>query len=567
MNTICILCVMLLNWGFASFPADRACVIDCPSFVPAVDDYRSNVVTGLWSSASTWQMFDGTSWIAAVSPPTSSNGVITITTGDSIRMNTATTVDQVVIESGGILIIFNGASPTTFTLNDGLGDDIVNNGRLYLSINGTLSGAGTIQNNLGGLFTLRNQGILAVNNTNTGLMSISGTGNIQNATLTNNGVITLVNFTLNLNNSTLVNNDSVSIASTSDAFIATTAGTGSFVNAGGAVLYKASSSGIGWISPAVAFTNSGTVKGTGQYNFLNVTSNSGTIAPGNSPGILTVNPGFLTGMTPTINLEINSTGAIAGTNYDQLIFSTVNSLTANVTGAILNVSDNASDPLGTTYTLLSFPTGTITGPFATIHLSPSLSNLVNTGTAITVQKTAVLPLTWGIFIAIANMGQVHLQWSTLQESNTSHFVIDRSTDGRQFASVGIVPANGNSTTVSEYTFTDQSPFLTGNNYYRLQEVDLDGQSGYSIIKVVNFKDIRTGTVQLTPNPVGDILKISVKAEGISIRIFDMNGKLFRTIQLSSGDHSVYVADLPFGVYQVIIYENNRRTETLQMVKL
>jgi len=537
------------------------------SFAPSVDDYRSNVVTGLWNNASTWQMYDGTSWIAAVSPPTSSNGVITITTGDSIRMNAATTVDQVVIESGAILAIFNGAGATTFTLNDGAGDDIVNNGKLYVSINATLTGAGTILNNFGGLFILRNQGILAVNTTNTGSMNISGTGNIQNATLTNNGVITLINFTLNLNNSTLVNNDSVSIAYTSDAFIATTAGTGSFTNATGGVLYKASSTGIGWINATVAFSNSGTVKGTGQYNFLNVTSNSGAIAPGNSPGILTVNPGFLTGKFPSINLEINSTGAIAGTNYDQLVFSTVGSLTANVNGATLNVTDYATDPLGTTYTLLSFPSGTITGPFASINLSPSLSNLVNTGTAITVQKTAVLPLTWGNFIAVAGIGQVMLQWSTLQESNTSHFVIDRSIDGRQFESIGTVLAKGNTSLVSDYTFTDQSPSFNGNNYYRLQEIDLDGRSGYSIIKVAYLKDIKTGIVQLSPNPVRDILKVSVKANGIRIRISDMNGKLFRTALFSPGDHSLNVGDLPSGIYQVIIFEKNQLIETLRVVKL
>src|SRR5882724_9757648 len=286
MQILSILCFLLINLSVVN----KKCF--SLRLAPSIDDYRSNVVTGLWNSASTWQVFDGTSWIAAVSPPTSGNGVITTIAGDSIRMNSATTVDQVVIESGAILAIFNGATATTFTLNDGPGDDILNNGKLYVSVNATLTGAGTIQNNIGGLFILRNQGILAVNTTNTGSMNISGTGNIQNATLTNNGMITLINFTLNLNNSTLVNNDSVSIAYTSDAFIATTAGTGSFVNAAGGILYKASSTGIGWINAAVAFSNSGTVKGTGQYNFLNVTSNSGTIAPGNSPGILTVNPGF-----------------------------------------------------------------------------------------------------------------------------------------------------------------------------------------------------------------------------------------------------------------------------------
>ena len=535
---------------------------------PSAGDYRSVVTTGLWSDVSTWQVFDGVNWVAATSVPNGSNGMITVSAGDSILMNTATNFDQVVIESGAILAIFNGGAATTFTLNDGVSADIINNGKLYVSVNATLSGTGTVQNNVGGTFILRNQGILAVNTTNNGTMNVSGTGNIQNATLTNNGVITLINFTLNLNNSaSLINNDSISIAFNADAFIATTAGTGSLVNSTGGVIFKASASGIGWVSSSVSFTNNGTVKGFGQYNFLNTVANTGIIAPGNSPGILTVNPSFVTGQTPVINLEISSAGDVAGVNYDQLQFSTVNSLTTNVTGATLNVTDFANDPVGTLYTVVSSPSGSITGAFAQVNLSPSLGNLQITSNAITAQKVAPLPLTWGSFAAAVFNRQVILKWSTLQESNTGYFAVERSPDGRSFAPVGKVAARGNSSLISDYEFTDSQPASNGGNYYRIREVDLDGHVDYSVIKFVHFVEGGASGVQVYPNPVQDILNIAVSSDNTKIDLRDLHGKRLRSVRFSQGTHQVSLGGLPAGVYELVIYQGGKIVESRRVIKL
>ncbi len=535
---------------------------------PAAGDYRSVVVTGLWSDASSWQVYNGSAWVAAAAAPTSSDGQVTISVGDSIRMNTAVTFDQVVVESGAILAIFNTGAATTFTLNDGAGTDILNNGKLYVSVNATLTGAGTMQNNYGGQFILRNQGILAVNTTNEGTMSITGTGNIQNATFTNNGSVTLVNFTLNLNSATLINNDSINIAYNADAFFATTAGTGTFINSPGAVIYKSSATGIGWVNSTVAFSNGGKVKGVGQYNFLNTTTDTGSIAPGNSPGILTVNPSFITGKTPTINLEINSTGAVAGTNYDQLLFSTVNFLNTNVTGATLNVTDYVNDAIGTVYTLVSSPSGSITGPFASVHLSPSLGNLTYTSNSVTVQKISLIPLalTFGDFTATPGRRQVVLHWNTLQELNAAYFIVEHSADGQHFSGIGTIQAKGNSAGRSEYAFTHTAPLLNAGNYYRLKEVDKNGTSRYSATRNVYCEE--TGTlVMLAPNPVRDMLQVTVLSENINIEISNQEGKLIQSLFLAKGTHLVNLADLPAGTYQLAVFQQQQRIETQRMLKL
>lgn len=366
------------------------------SLSPALGDYRSNMAngaTGLWSTASIWQRYDGAAWVAATTAPTAASGTITIQSGHRVDMTTATTFDQVVVASGGSLYIYNATTPTIFTLNDGNGNDIDVNGNLFVSVNATLTGAGVIVNNAGGTFTVRNQGILAARATNNGTMNISGTGNFQNTTVTNNGTINQLDFTLNLNNNaSLINNGLYNLTSTSNSWIASTSGTGSLINNTTGTIFKTQTTAYVEINAAVAFTNNGLVKGFSEYTvFSSTLVNNGTVAPGNTgAAALNINAYFVAGKSPTFALDISTTGAVAGTNYDQIRFTTSGGITnANVTNATLTVLDNAADPIGTTYTLLTFASGTITGPFRQVNLAPSLGNLVYTATAITVQKTSI----------------------------------------------------------------------------------------------------------------------------------------------------------------------------------
>ena len=486
------------------------------------------------SDASSWQTYNGSAWVAAATPPTSSSGTITILNGDSIRINTATNFDQVVVESGAVLTLFNLSTATSFTLNDAPGADITVNGRLYVSVNGTLSGTGTIQNNSGGLITIRNQGILSVNTNSEGAINVNNTGNIQNALVTNYGTLTLINFTLNLNSATLNNYGTIDMAYNDNSYIAGTGGV--LINNSIGSIFKSNVAGIAYVNAGIAFTNKGTIKGTGQFIFYNVINNAGNISPGNSPGILTVNPAFITGKTPVFNLEINSIGSVAGTNYDQLNFSVIDFLNTNVTGATLQVTDRTGDPVGTTYTLLTSPSGSITGPFAQVTLSPSLGNLVYNSNSITVQKTSVLSVTWGQFTAVANNQQVVLNWHTLQETNAAHFVIEHATNNQQFSAIGNIAAKGNSSTPTAYAFTHTSPNLYTSNYYRLRQVDLDGKYMYSVNRWVRFNNGNLVKVQVTPNPVHNMLQVNVQATDISIEINNPNGTRVYRQQLQPGMH-------------------------------
>jgi len=100
------------------------------------NDYRSRA-TGNWSTAGSWERYNGSSWATATVAPSSSVGTITILNSHTITVTANVTADQLVINSGGILII---NSSRILTIANEVGTD--------LTVNGTVSNAGTITQSL-----------------------------------------------------------------------------------------------------------------------------------------------------------------------------------------------------------------------------------------------------------------------------------------------------------------------------------------------------------------------------------------------------------------------------------
>lgn len=532
---------------------------------PVSGDYRSNISgTAAWNNAATWQMYNGSAWVPAGAAPSSASGTITIRSGQRIDITTATTLDQVVIESNASLFIYNLSTATNFTLNDGPGADIEVNGSLFISSNATLVGAGTIRNNYGGLLTIRNTGILAVNTQNLGTMVVNNTGTIQNATLTNDRTFTLSDFTLNLNNATFVNNDSVSLPFSGLSYIAGST-PGTFINNPAAKIFKPSGAGMTRFNANVAFSNQGSIKGFGELQIVNSSANTGTIAPGNSPGILMVNPALITGKAAELNIEIGATGATAGADYDQLMISTVDFASVNLNGSTLTVTDNAQDPVGTVYTIVSNPGGTITGNFAAVTLPPSLGNLTYSAKAVTVQKTSVLPLTWGRVNGYTVNDYAQIEWTTLQEINTNHFIVEYSANGVLFQDISMVSASGFSTDVMEYSFSDREPRENGSRFYRIRQVDRDGSYSYSTTIKLQM-GTSADLFNVRPNPFTNTVTLSLMLDRQTIVIKDVTGRMVYNSVLSKGSQQVDLNYLPVGAYWLAVIHEEAIISQVKLLK-
>ncbi|GAB3029669.1 endonuclease/exonuclease/phosphatase family protein [Spirosoma pulveris] len=109
-----------------------------------------------------------------------------------------------------------------------------------------------------------------------------------------------------------------------------------------------------------------------------------------------------------------------------------------------------------------------------------------------------LPVRLSSFGAKAIGETVSISWTTANEANSAYFEVERSVDAREFGAIGRVTAAGNAQATKNYGLVDEHP-LSGTNYYRLKQVDLDGQVAYSTIVSVVMDNL-TPTMELLGNP-------------------------------------------------------------------
>ncbi|HQW83217.1 MAG TPA: T9SS type A sorting domain-containing protein, partial [Ferruginibacter sp.] len=168
----------------------------------------------------------------------------------------------------------------------------------------------------------------------------------------------------------------------------------------------------------------------------------------------------------------------------------------------------------------SASTGTING---TITTGAAVTNFSPFTFASIDLSINLLPLTLKYFIAEKMTGKVKLQWRTDNEINTSKFEVERSTDGRNFASVYSTPAFSTQGE-HDYLAYDASP-APGLNYYRLKMIDRDGKYTLSYIVRIDFS--KTYDISVIPNPAKDYFILTGSGDFEKVEIIDIRGKMVR----------------------------------------
>ncbi|MGB4847543.1 MAG: T9SS type A sorting domain-containing protein [Saprospiraceae bacterium] len=144
----------------------------------------------------------------------------------------------------------------------------------------------------------------------------------------------------------------------------------------------------------------------------------------------------------------------------------------------------------------------------------------------------------------------HLTWATASESNSSHFLVQSSTDKKSWKNLGSVKAAGNSQLIENYEYFDYNVYNGRDSrltvYYRLQMVDLDGQVKTSPVEAVVFGNgIAPGRdFVVYPNPASDGVQVEWDANRIdqptSLEFFDVTGKLVYTQKVSDNTNQEYI---------------------------
>jgi len=160
-----------------------------------------------------------------------------------------------------------------------------------------------------------------------------------------------------------------------------------------------------------------------------------------------------------------------------------------------------------------------------------------------------LPVTIAKYeLRVTNEKQVVNSWAATNEINVAHYNIQRSTNSKDFETVGTVKAVGSG--ANSYSFTDNKP-ANGINYYRLESVDKDGSSSFSKVVSVQLTVDRL-PLTVVPNPARDF--VTVKGSHIaSVQVIDNMGRVAKVVTLKDATNPVLsVNSLPAGVYHLRI---------------
>lgn len=175
-------------------------------------------------------------------------------------------------------------------------------------------------------------------------------------------------------------------------------------------------------------------------------------------------------------------------------------------------------------------------------------------------ESSLLPVELTDFnIACDNEG-VHIYWETATETNSSHFIIEKSYNGLQWTIYTEVQAAGNSSVANRYELTDVDYQFTSTTYYRLKQVDFNGNYRYySPLSVVCEEGLSNLTdIILFPNPTYDDINITFNSliEGpAQARLIDQTGKIVDIfdykLAIGYNEVSVNLTDIQAAMYSLV----------------
>lgn len=141
---------------------------------------------------------------------------------------------------------------------------------------------------------------------------------------------------------------------------------------------------------------------------------------------------------------------------------------------------------------------------------------------------------------------VEINWSTANEINNDLFEIQKSTDGKEFQTIGKQKGERNSIEVRDYKFIDNEP-INNSAYYRLKQIDLNGT--ITLSEVVTLQKSNPTNFNVYPNPTSESFSVT-NPDIVIVYVCDITGRILTQQNLTSEGNNVNISHLPKGVYIV-----------------
>ncbi|MFT6709472.1 MAG: hypothetical protein ACJATF_004339 [Flavobacteriales bacterium] len=163
----------------------------------------------------------------------------------------------------------------------------------------------------------------------------------------------------------------------------------------------------------------------------------------------------------------------------------------------------------------------------------------------------------------ADMGNV-ITWSTATEQTSDYFAVFKSTDGIEFEQIGEEAAMGDSNVKKDYRFLDSSIGFT-KAFYRLLQVDVDGEQSYTHISVVDKENPNNFMITMMGNTTTDrYFNVVFKSEEtghMSYRLINLNKEVVKrgVINIDEGQN-LFTLDLENAASGRYNFEFNMKEE-------
>lgn len=197
---------------------------------------------------------------------------------------------------------------------------------------------------------------------------------------------------------------------------------------------------------------------------------------------------------------------------------------------------------------------------------PSTANtttVTRRGVVFITSTDAPLPVKLTSFTAEQANQNVVLNWVTAVEINNNGFEVEKSFDGKNFEKIAFVKGNGTSSHINKYQFVDAIAGKQISTYYRLKQVDFDGEFSYSdVVKISNENQL---DVVVGPNPFSNEIKVTSTQNIHAIEVIDVTGKVCFSSNPNSSTYSFKLDNVNNGVYFIRV-NNGEQTISKRIIK-
>lgn len=185
-------------------------------------------------------------------------------------------------------------------------------------------------------------------------------------------------------------------------------------------------------------------------------------------------------------------------------------------------------------------------------------------TVFDMSEICLLPVRWlGFTAAKDTKGMVKLDWQVADEGNVVAYEVECSNNGMQWRKMGQVQVEFENTHSGRYSFSVLQSF-SGKVYFRIRQVDLNGQYGFSVVKFLEFSS--TQSFRFWPNPAVSQVQVEANETG-ELQLLDLTGKCRQQLKVLPGYvQYIQIESLPRGIYVLRFQDVSGKVQTSRLVK-